>query len=124
MADEHRVEGEVVVDDTPPLQSPLVAVGDPNATPVRKADDTFNRANRTIQNFLTPAVVLGMFNRYTGLNLSLEEGMVVLGAAIYVLTFVRNLAEFHGWIPSTKNRDAEIAPAQTMDGTRLGQAKV
>lgn len=122
MVDEHRVEGEVVVDETPPLKSPLVAVGDPNAAPVRKADDTLNRTARAGGYGGGVSVALYLLNKYTTVDFDANDVMLVWPFLVAAVAWIVNQAEYRGWIKSMKNKDAEIAPAQTLDGTRLGQS--
>ena len=123
MADEHRVEGEVVVDDTPPLKSPLVAVGDPNAVPVKKADDAGNRSLRVGGNVGGVGIVIYLLQKYTTVNLDVEDVLLVLPFVTAAVSWIINQLEYRGYIRSMKNKDAEIAPAVTLDGTRLGQAQ-
>ncbi len=122
MADEHRVEGEVVIDEAPPLKSPLIAVGDPNATPVKKANDAGNRSARVGGNVGAVSLILYFLNKYTTVNLDENDIFLALPFVTAAVSWIFNQLEYRGYIKSMKNRDAEIAPAVTMDGTKLGQA--
>lgn len=88
-----------------------------------KVNDTVNRAGRTLQNSASVAVLVGMLNKYTGLDLTAEEALVLLPILISLLAWFRNLAEYRGWIPSTKAAKAEIAPPTNDQGQVLGQVK-
>lgn len=98
-------------------------VDNADAGDIRKVNDTNNRASRTFQNSASIAVLVGMLNKYTGLDLTAEEALVLLPVLISVLTYVRNLGEFRGWIPSTKKAGAEIAAPVNAQGQTLGQVK-
>lgn len=119
--DENRVEGEVVVDDTPPLKSPLVAVGDPNATPVKKADDSGNRLARVGVNSGAWTAIAYFIQKYTSVDA--EDVMLAIPLVVAATAWIVSQLEYRGYIKSMKNKDAEIAPAVTLDGTRLGQAR-
>lgn len=106
-----------------PQKGELVPVNPATKNSVIKVNDTVNRSIRSFQNTVGMAAIVAVINKRTSLDLSVEEAMVYLAILIPVVTFLRNLAEYRNWIPSSKTPQAEIAAPVTEAGVVLGQLK-
>ena len=114
------VEGEVVVNETPPLKAPLVAA-DSNTDNVERVDDAGNRAVRTGGITGVTSVIAWALQKFTQLD---AEDVIFLAPFIAsALSYAVNVAEYNGWIPRMKPDSATLSPPRTTEGQLLGQSK-
>src|SRR4051812_43453631 len=102
---------------------PLSPVNEISADRIIKVDDTGNRTARTAANTSFWSAVVYALNRWTDVDFTVEDLMILLPALTIATTYIVNLAEYRNWIPSTKKTSAEIAPPRNAEGEILAQVK-
>jgi hypothetical protein len=113
------VEGQVVVDETPPLKAPLVAA-DSTTNNIERVDDVNNRTTRSLGASGGAAAVAWFLQKFTGI--SAEEAILIAPFVAAAFTWTLNQLERRGYIRGLKPDEATISPPRTTTGQLLGQS--
>lgn len=101
----------------------LVPAANVNNNDLVKVNDTNNRTARVAANSGFWSAAVYALNRWTNVDFTAEDLVILLPTLMSVTAYVVNLAEYRGWIPSTKKEGAEIAPPKNDMGQTLAQVK-
>ena len=102
---------------------PLVPVTPSNKDDIRRVNDTNNRTARTAGNAGFWSAVVYALNRWTTVDVTAEDLLILLPVLTVASTYAINWLEYRGLIPSTKKPAAEIAAPVNDQGQIMGQVK-